>query len=159
LAEDSKTEKRRENPDTSVIDVIRNLALTPKQSRELSSAVTNAINSYTKTRSRNLAEPPPPSDVSLETPRHSILHVEIEHYTSIVGIIDTPQRTIKEEDGAREYGVKDYGVVASPYVKPCFSRDRRVDTRYGLQREGSNFMIGDSKVIIPEDSDLTIKGR
>jgi hypothetical protein len=55
--------------------------------------------------------------------------------------------------------VQDYGVVASPYVKTYFSRNRTVDTRYGLRREGSNFMIGDSKVNISEDSDLTIKGR
>jgi hypothetical protein len=58
-----------------------------------------------------------------------------------------------------EYAVQNYGVVASPYVKPYFSRDRRVDTRYWLRREGSNFMIGDSKVLNTEDSDLAIKCR
>jgi hypothetical protein len=58
-----------------------------------------------------------------------------------------------------EYAVQDYGVVASAYVTPYFSGDRSVVTRCGLRREGSNFMIGDSKVIFTEDSDLTIKDR
>jgi hypothetical protein len=49
--------------------------------------------------------------------------------------------------------------VAGPYLKPYFSRDRSVDTRYGVRREGGNFVIGDSKVIINEDSDLIIQGR
>jgi hypothetical protein len=44
-------------------------------------------------------------------------------------------------------------------VKPYFSRDRSVGTRYGLRREGGNFMIGDSKVIFNDHSDLTVKGR
>jgi hypothetical protein len=81
---DKKTQTR------ALYDVIRSLALTPKQSRELSSAVTNAVTSYLKTRSLNLTETPPPSDVSVETPRHSISHIEPEPSTSMVGIIDTP---------------------------------------------------------------------
>jgi hypothetical protein len=133
-----KQEREEKTQTQELYDVIRNLALTPKQSRELSSAVTNAISSYLETGSLNLTEPPPPSDVSVETPRHSISHIEPEPSTSMVGIIDTPQRTIKEEDGAREYAVQDYGIVARAHVKPYFSRDRKVDTCYGLRREGSN---------------------
>jgi hypothetical protein len=158
LVEISKTEKGREDPGSSIYNVCRNFSLTPHQLRKLSSAVTNAITSYLETGSLKPTEPRQPSDVSVETPRHSISHIEPEPSTSIVRIIDTPQRSIKE-DGDGDYAVKDYGVVASPYVKPNFSIDRSLHSRYGLGREGDNFMIGDSKVIINEDSDMTIKGK
>jgi hypothetical protein len=86
-------------------------------------------------------------------------HIEPEPSTSASSIISTPQRTIKEEEAVRGAEVQDFGVVAGSYLKQYFSRDRSVDTRYGVRREGSNFVIGNSKVIINENGDLTIKGR
>jgi hypothetical protein len=72
---DKKTQTR------ALYDVIWNLDLTPEQSRELSSAVNKAITSYLKTGHLNITEPPPKSDVSVETPRHSISH--IEHHSAL----------------------------------------------------------------------------
>jgi hypothetical protein len=42
-------------------------------------------------------------------------HIEPEPSTSASGIIGTPQRTIKEEEGASGLEVQDFGVVAGPY--------------------------------------------
>jgi hypothetical protein len=155
-----RKQKRDDRSQTrALFDVLKKMPMSAQQPRNLSSAVTNAITNYLKTGSLKPSEPHPLVDVTVESPRRGMSQIEPEPSTSASGIIDTPQRTIKEEEGASGLEVQDFGVVAGPYLQPYLFRNRSVDTRYGVRREGGNFVIGDSKVIINEDSDLTIKGR
>jgi hypothetical protein len=93
--------------------------MSAQQSPNLSSAVTDGITNYLKTGSLRPSEPHPLVDVTAESPRRGMSHIEPEPSTSASVIIDTPQRTIKEE-GASRLEVQDFGVVAGPYLKPYF---------------------------------------
>jgi len=49
-----------------------------------------------------------------------------------------------------------YGEIASPFLSPD---TRLLDTQYGIRKEGDNFKIGNSTVIIDNISNLSIKGK
>jgi len=50
------------------------------------------------------------------------------------------------EDQPREYGRKNVGPVASPYLTPYVYKRRILDTQYGVRKDRDMFMIGDSPV-------------
>jgi hypothetical protein len=49
-----------------------------------------------------------------------------------------------------------YGEIASPLLSPD---TRLLDTKYGIRKNGNNFKIGNSTVIVDNMSNLTIKGK
>jgi hypothetical protein len=150
--EKNKTQRR------AIYDTLKNVLPTPLETRALSSVLTNAITVYLQTASPKPSEPRTPGNVSVETPQRTISDIEPIPSTSTGGLLETPWRTIKGEDGGRSHALQDFGVVASPYVKPYFAHDVFLDNHYGIRREGDAFFIGDSKVSIDMNSNLTMKG-
>ena len=45
------------------------------------------------------------------------------------------------------------------YLTPYLYKRSFLDTQYGICKEGDAFMIGDSKLSVDRDSDITIKGK
>ena len=52
-----------------------------------------------------------------------------------------------------------FGEIASPYLTPYLYNRHFLDKQYGLRRDDSTFMIGDSTVSVDKTSDTTIKGK
>jgi hypothetical protein len=67
----------------------------------------------------------------------------------------TPQRRFEV---ASTSDTKDdiYGEIASPFLNPD---TRLLDTKYGIRKDGDNFKIGNSTVIVDNMSNLYIKGN
>jgi len=63
------------------------------------------------------------------------------------------------ENEAREYGRENVGPVATPYLMPYVYKRRFLDTQYGVRKNGDNFMIGDSTIVVDTNGDMTIKDR
>jgi hypothetical protein len=96
-----RKQKRDDRSQTrALFKVLMKMPMSAQQWRNLSSAVTNAITNYIQTGSLKVTEPHPLVDVTVESPRRGMSHIEPEPSTSASGIIGTPQRTIKEEEGA-----------------------------------------------------------
>ena len=49
--------------------------------------------------------------------------------------------------------------MADSYLNPYGYKRSFLDTQYGIRKEGDVFMIGDSKVSVDRDSNITIKGK
>ena len=60
---------------------------------------------------------------------------------------------------AQNFGRKNYGEIASPFLGPCLSNTRMLDTQYGIRRDGDNFKIGNSNVTVDYISNITISGK
>ena len=63
------------------------------------------------------------------------------------------------EDQPREYGRKNVGPVASPYLTPYVYKRRILDTQYGVRKDRDMFMICDSPIVGDTSGDITIKDR
>ena len=71
---------------------------------------------------------------------------------------DDDDNNFAEED-VQGYVRENVGTIASPYIVPYFYNKRFLDTQYGIRNVGDSFMIGDSAVLVDNDSDITIKGQ
>ena len=70
----------------------------------------------------------------------------------------------KQEDGVEkdvsDFGGKNLGEVASPYLNHYLYNGRFLDKKYGIRREDDDsYMIGDSTLSVYDTSDISIKGR
>jgi hypothetical protein len=64
-----------------------------------------------------------------------------------------------EEEDVTRFGREKFGSLASPYLTPYIYDTRKLDTQYGIRKEGNEFKIGDSTVTVDTNSNIHIKGR
>jgi hypothetical protein len=72
---------------------------------------------------------------------------------------DDDEPNIPEEEEVKRFGKETFGTLASPYLTPYIYDTRRLDTLYGIRKDGDVFKIGDSTVTIDSDSNIHVKGR
>ena len=61
------------------------------------------------------------------------------------------------EEDAKRLGRENLGPVAGLYLVPYLYKSRFHDTQYGTRKDGDTFKIGDSKLLVHQDGDITIK--
>jgi len=104
------------------------------------------------------------------TPSVPVKRRVVEFLPSTTAVYESTPRKPKfeiddeEEDDVEEevsdLGRKNFGQIASPYLKPYIYNARFLDKQYGIRREDDgSFMIGDSTLSVDDTSDISIQGR
>jgi hypothetical protein len=77
--------------------------------------------------------------------------------TSKRGDADVEEDDNHIEKEVLDFGTKNFGELASPYISPCVYKRCFLDTTYGIRQTGDAFMIGDSPVDVDVNSNVHIK--
>jgi hypothetical protein len=100
---------------------------------------------------RVLPEPsvqPPPSPPQ----KHSIVQPEVGAERTPPPPPSQPPPFSREGEETSSEISDNAGYVSAPYSMPSL-----LDTKYGIRKDGDEFMIGDSQVYVNTDGDITIK--
>jgi len=60
-------------------------------------------------------------------------------------------------EDAKSIGRANVGPLTSPYLMPYVYKRRVLDTQYGIHKDGDEFKIGDSPMLVDQDGDIMIK--
>jgi hypothetical protein len=63
------------------------------------------------------------------------------------------------EEEVKDFGRKNFGEIASPYLKPYLYLRPFLDKQYGIRRDIGRFMIGNSTLSVDDASNMSLKGR
>jgi len=96
-----------------------------------------------------------------ETPKPRFTIGELSDDIDDDDVRDDNEDFVKGDTRATGRERENVGSIASPYILPYVSKRhrRRLDTRYGIRKEGDSYKMGDSTVLVDTYSDITIKGK
>ena len=83
----------------------------------------------------------------------------LKRHGSSVEIKDDDNYDENIDEEVRAFSRKHFGEIASPYLTPYLYNRRFLDKQYGIRRNDSIFMIGNSNESVDEMSDIAINGK